>query len=89
MLIIAIRKTWVVEVSKDGKEWTEIDRHEKDPTLNGSINVDTFNVKKEQNDFYCFFKIHQTGKSWDKRGQHYYFGIGFVEFYGKIHQKQK
>lgn len=79
MLIIAIRKTWVVEVSKDEKEWTEIDRHEKDPTLNGSINVDTFNVKKEQNDFYRFFKILQ----------HYYFGIGFVEFYGKIHQKQK
>lgn len=82
-------KNWVVEVSKDGKEWTEIDRHENDPTLNGMYKVGTFNIKKKQNDFYRFIKIRQTGQSWDHRGQHYYFGLDFVEFYGKIHQKKK
>lgn len=77
-------KNWVIEVSKNGEKWDEIDRHENDPTLNRCRIIATFNIKKKIDYFYRFIRIRQTGNSWDERGNHYFFGIDFIEFYGKI-----
>lgn len=46
-------------------------------------------LSEKINNFYRFIKIFQTGQSWDKRGQHYYFGLDIIEFYRKIQQKLK
>ena len=80
-------KNWVIEVSNDGKTWTEIDRHENDSSLNDKLIVATFSVQKKQKEFYKFVRIRQTGNSWDKRYNHFYFGISYIEFFGNIQPK--
>lgn len=77
-------KNWVAEVSEDGSNWIEIDRHIDDPSLNEHSITVTFKVQKEMNGFYRYFRILQTGISWDERSNHFYFGIRHVELYGKL-----
>ena len=73
-------KSWILEVSKDKKDWTKIDEHENDSQLNGRYVIATFNTKKT-NDFYRFIRLRQTGQNWLNR---YYTEFNFIEFYGKL-----
>lgn len=71
-------KSWILEVSNDGQNWTNIDEHQNCETLNGSGNVGTFNVKS--NDFSQYVRLHQTDTPWG--GHNLWFH--YLEFYGYL-----
>lgn len=77
-------KSWVVEVSKDGETWSEVDSHENDPALNGSLIVSSFKIQKPVNDFYRFIRLRQTGNSWWNHQNKNRLTIRRIEFYGKL-----
>lgn len=81
-------RNWVLEVSKDGKNWIEGDRHENDKKLNGANITATFNIKEQDNNFYRFIRLRQTGFSWYNYpyNNNYYFVVYSIEFYGKLQQ---
>ena len=81
-------RNWVLEVSKDGKEWKEVDRHTNDPTLNKSYGTAVFQISKEINDFYRFIKLKQTGYSW-LNTNNYNIDLRFFEFFGKLQIKSE
>lgn len=56
-------KSWVVEVSNDGQEWIEIDRHENNNDLNGRHVVRNFNLANPQTGSFRFFRLKQIGPS--------------------------
>ena len=62
-------KNWVIVISKDGNNWTEIDRHENDSTMNKRFVTCTFNIEKSS-DFARFIKLRQTGNSWYQYNNH-------------------
>ncbi|KAK8839282.1 hypothetical protein M9Y10_032214 [Tritrichomonas musculus] len=73
-------KNWVLEVSNDEKNWTEIDEHSNYDGLNGNNIIKTFNVKP--NNFSRFVRIRQTG---DYYGYpNVFLVIKSIEFYGKL-----
>lgn len=79
-------RNWVVEVSNNGNDWMEIDRHSNDSTLNCPNNVASFIVDRQDNDFYRYIRIRQTGYSWSDYPytNSYYIYIYSIEFFGKI-----
>lgn len=79
-------RNWTVEVSNDGKNWIEIDRHENDSTLNKSNFIANFVIKKQTDEFYRFIRFHQIGYSWYgyPNANFYYLYFYFIEFFGKI-----
>lgn len=79
-------RNWVIEVSKDGQLWEEVDRHSNDSTLNGSSITATFNVASEQSDFYRYVRLRQTGYSWNLYPTFNVYTIYFclIEFFGKV-----
>ena len=56
-------KSWVVEVSNDGRDWIEIDRRENNNDLNARHVVCNFNVTKPQTGSFRFFRLRQIGES--------------------------
>jgi hypothetical protein len=54
-------KSWVVEVSLDGEEWTEIDRKENTTELQVELAIGTFAVSRSE--VGRLFRIVQIGKS--------------------------
>ena len=76
-------RNWVVEVSNDGESWETVDRHENDPTLNGSNIVGTFNIQTKLRSFYRFVQLRQTGYSWYDINKYDIF-FYYIEFYGKL-----
>ena len=55
-------KSWILEVSNDGENYKEIDRHENDDILNGRLKTATFKVS-------CltpqrFVRLRQIGSNW-------------------------
>ena len=79
-------RNWVIEVSKDGNEWKEVDRHTNDSTLNGRNIIGTFKVNEKQTDFYHFIRLRQIGYSW--RGD-YFIYFPQIEFFGKLERISK
>ncbi|KAK8839940.1 hypothetical protein M9Y10_031655 [Tritrichomonas musculus] len=77
-------RNWVVEGSMNGDDWQIIDRHDNDPTLNGSHIVHSFDVNDEKNDFYRFIRLRQIGNSWCHFGNHSLLALDSIEFYGKL-----
>jgi hypothetical protein len=54
-------KSWVLEVSEDGSQWSEIDRREDNYDLNGSHLIKTFQVRTS---LVCrFVRMRQIGKN--------------------------
>ena len=76
-------KNWVIEVSNDGKLWKEKDCHIDDPVLNGKSIIAVFDVDQDD-EFYRFVRIRQTGNSWSRYGNHNRIYFPFIEFFGKI-----
>jgi hypothetical protein len=52
-------KNWVVEGSRDGSSWIEIDRREKNSDLNSSFAIKTFAVSKI--DTFQMIRLRQIG----------------------------
>lgn len=82
-------KNWVIEVSNDEEEWKEIDSHSYDSTLNDRNVIATFVVKKENDEFYRFVRLRQTGCSWGKYSIDVYtLCFKYIEFFGKLRMKK-
>ena len=78
-------KNWKIEVSEDGNEWTTIDEHSNDSTLNNSRAIGTFKIQHETK-FYRFIRLHQTGPNWNNGN---YLVFYCIEFYGKLKEPSK
>ena len=74
-------KNWVVEVSNDKEKWKIIDTHTNDPTLNNQSVKAVFSVNGNDDTFYRYVQIRQTGVSWYNNG---YLHISRIEFFGKL-----
>ena len=77
-------KSWVVEGSNDecdDKNWTVLDEQNDCNFLNGKNFVHTFHSKNENDEYYRFIRIKQTGPSWSGNN---YLNINSVEFYGSL-----
>ena len=77
-------KNWVIEVSKDGTNWQEIDRRKNDESLNGPKKSNVFDVQNPSNDFYRYLRIRQIGTSHYNSGNYNIFCISRMDFYGVI-----
>ena len=78
-------KNWIIEVSGNGFDWKTIDYHNNDNSLNGPYNISTFKVKKQNEGFYRYIRLKQTGESWcTAYGSYYVFAMICIEFYGKL-----
>ena len=75
-------KSWVVEVSNDGKNWEEIDRRENNESLKGCNFVFTFKVQKQNHGFYRFVQLRQTSTAWDQSSNYIWFLA--LEFNGEL-----
>ena len=77
-------RNWKIETSNDQKEWTEIDNHQDDQTLNNDRAIGTFNTK--QNGFSRFIRLRQTGPNWyqNPNGNCHKILFYYIEFYGKL-----
>ena len=56
-------KSWVVEVSNDGEEWTEIDRQDDNTDLNEKHAIKNFEIYLIPSDGIRFFRLRSTGQS--------------------------
>lgn len=74
-------RNWVVEVSNDKEKWKIIDTHTNDPTLNNQSVKAVFSVNGNDDTFYRYVQIRQTGVSWYNNG---YLYISRIEFFGKL-----
>ena len=83
-------RNWVVEVSNDGQNYEEVDRHSDYSGLNGSRLIKTFNVKKTNEEFYRFIRLRSTGYSWDSypNSNRYRIYFYYIEFFGKLKDKE-
>lgn len=70
-------KNWVIEISDDGKQWNEIDKHSNYSGLNGPNIIKTFNVIPNRFVRYCRFR---------HTGDFYTGNLEFnsIEFYGLL-----
>ena len=55
-------KSWILEVSNDGKSYTEIDKHDNSDLLNGSLRKAPFTVSHSTPQ--RFVRLRQTGQNW-------------------------
>ena len=77
-------RSWVIEVSNDESNWTKIDDHSNDSTLKKEKFIATFKVQKENEGFYRYIRLRQTGNSWHMNGSGKLINIPKIEFYGKL-----
>lgn len=76
-------KNWVVEISENGKNWIEVDRHENDDALNKKNATRHFNV---QTAMKCkFIRIRQIDENW--AGNNYLSFKSIEIFGGLIYEK--
>lgn len=79
-------KSWVIEVSNDGKEWKEIDRRSDETSMNQRFVTVSFDVR-EQSDYSRYIRLRQTGQSWCEDGNHSKFLFHLIEFYGQLKER--
>jgi hypothetical protein len=70
-------QSWILDGSVDGKSWVEMDRHEKDSSLNHREAIATFNIASSSN--YRYIRLCQIGPT--TRGDHYLL-LNSIEFFG-------
>lgn len=76
-------RNWVIEVSNNRQEWEETDRRTNDSSLNGNNIIFLFNVQNQNNKFYRFIRLRQTGET-SGSPNNQYFWFKNIEFYGKM-----
>lgn len=76
-------QNWVIECSNDEVEWRIIDSHQKDKSLNSRSASKTFEIQEKlnENDFYRYIRIRQTGIN---TSGNYELIISAIEFFGSI-----
>ena len=76
----AYLKSWHIEISDDGNNWTQIDKRTNVSELNGHDNVHVFNISMTKP--FRFIKLTADQNWFDS--SHHGFGVANIEFYGKI-----
>ena len=71
-------KSWVVEISMDGKEWTVIDRRTDNQDLNGASKSKTFPVSREKTDECQYIRVRSEGPN--HSGKYHLVCAGFEVF---------
>lgn len=83
-------RSWVVEGSDTGgendSEWTILDSHQNDSTLQGKSFSYTFDIKPTQvnKKFYCYLRIRQTGPN---SNNNHYTCISALEYFGILKEE--
>ena len=70
-------KSWIIEVSNDGQNYIEIDRHENSDLFNGRLRTETFKVSCSTPQ--KFVRLKQIGPSWNGSKSLY---LNQIEFSG-------
>ena len=74
-------KSWILEVSDDGENYTEIDRQENCDLLNEGLKTATFNVSCSTPQ--RFVRLKQNGQNW---GGNNYLNINQIDFSGFLYE---
>ena len=74
-------KSWVFEVSNDGKKWQAIDHHKKSNELAESFVICNFPITCEVRDSFRFVRLRQTGKN---HSGYYNLCINSLEIFGML-----
>lgn len=74
-------KTWVIEGSNDGSNWSIIDEERDNAFLNGSNYVHAFQIKNQSNQEYKYVRLKMTAPNW---GNQNYLLLNSIEFYGQL-----
>lgn len=76
-------KEWVIEGSNDKDNWKPLDSRKDIKILNGKSAFHTFKIQEnlEQNEFYQYIRIRQTGQNWCLDN---YLNISGLEYFGSI-----
>ncbi|OHT12772.1 hypothetical protein TRFO_17325 [Tritrichomonas foetus] len=73
-------KSWIVEGSKDGIDWIEIDRQEENDDLNSSAAIKTYECQNQEED-YRFLRVKMIGPN---HGNSNYLVLTNIEFFGSL-----
>ena len=76
-------KSWVFEVSNNGKKWQVIDRQESNELI-VPLAIRNFPITSEVRESFRFVRIRQTGKN---HSGHYKLAIRALEIFGKLCQE--
>ena len=80
-------RSWVIQVSNDGRSWTEIDRRTDNNDLNGARAIANFKISNVPCETFRFFRLKTTGKNhcnWDSR---YQLIISALEVFGALFER--
>jgi hypothetical protein len=81
-------KTWTVEGSNDGKEWTVIDSRRNEESLHGKDKVEVlFACNGDTQHEFRFIRLYQRGLSHDP--QYYHFLISQFEVFGTLYSTKQ
>lgn len=75
-------KSWVFEVSNDGRFWTEVDKRENNRDLNGTYKIQNFKVARVLSQSFRYVRIQQTGTN--HAGQSYLV-VNSFEIFGNLY----
>lgn len=78
-------RSWVIEVSMDGTEWTEVDKQENNSELNGSGITKVFNLDDHVQS--KLIRLRQTGEGWCEASPNS-IAVCCFEIFGKIQARQ-
>ena len=81
-------KNWVIEVSKDGTDWFEIDRRRNDESLKGPGKSNVFSIQSPSDKFYRYIRLRQIGTSHCNSDNCNIFSICRMDFFGHIKEPQ-
>lgn len=73
-------RSWVLEASNDGDNWTDLSTHEDDRSLDRRGAVHTWPLPGVRQ-AYRFFRVRQTGRN---SNNHHYLALSGMEFYGDL-----
>ena len=74
-------KSWVIEGSKDNKEWDTIDKEDNCSFLNGNALVHTFSMNQGCSKEFKYIRMRSTGPDWSSTN---YLAFESFEIYGTL-----
>ena len=77
-------KSWVIEVSNDGSQWTLADRRLNNNALNGQSLTENFAITEPVSGKYRYIRLRQIG---DNHCHNYYVIISALEIFGTLDEE--
>ena len=77
-------KSWVIEVSKDGSQWTLVDRRVNNSDLNGRSLTQNFKITEPVSGKYRYIRLRQIGEN---HSHNYYVIISALEIFGTLDEE--